>query len=140
MVTTDGSTERARATKSRAAAVACAGGGAGAGAGTGAAAGGASAAGEGGAGASRPLQAGATTAATMTRTALLLVVRVDVLDAQVVEQRPEQVVFGLIEISLGLLLEKCKEVDGLFGERQVCFDGPLAVGERHLPEVDERRR
>jgi hypothetical protein len=47
----------------------------------------------------------------------------------------QEVVFGLIEIALGLLGKERKEIDGLLGQRQVNL--AASIGVVHLPQVDE---
>src|SRR5262249_10532570 len=126
IVTTDGSSDLASATKFVGRPVTSGAGADDAG----------SAAGAGGGLFDRPSQAATSKTAAAAR--LLLVDRVHVLDAQVVQKRPEEIVFGLIEISLGLLEKQRKEIDGLFGQRQIAL--AVAVGRRHLAEMDERRR
>src|SRR5688572_22395539 len=81
------------------------------------------------------LQAPAASSSATTRLSLL---RIDVFDAQVVEQRREELALSLVEVAARLVLHERQQVDGLLGQRQVAPRLPVVV--RGLAQVHERRR
>ena len=64
--------------------------------------------------------------------------RLDVAEAQIVEQAGDQLLLGRRQVAPGLLLEHHEDVDGVFGQRQVLL-GRADVGMLELAQVKQRR-